>query len=88
VRAYQRRQPARCLSGCDLVVATAPDSLDELRSTLLKAIGLNAVVDKQLAGLARIKPVVIYGSWAHRYHGEVKAGSSACQPTRRTRDLG
>jgi hypothetical protein len=49
--------------------ATSP-IFDELRSILLKTIGPKAVIEQQFRGLPNIDRVLIYGSWARRYHGE------------------
>ena len=42
----------------------------ELASMLLKTLGPKAVLERLLAGLPGVEQAVIYGSWAHRYHGE------------------
>lgn len=49
--------------------ATESAIFDELRSILLKTIGPKAVLEECFADLSSER-VMIYGSWARRYHGE------------------
>lgn len=52
--------------------STDPDSplWPDLSSLILKAMGPQAVVSRELSRVAGIDEAYIYGSWARRFHGE------------------